>query len=130
MPITPGSSSQLGSSTLSATGGTALSGTAALTDTCNVLQNQGAADGIGGFLDNWVVIGTYPCSVEALTPSTERVEAERITAIGIYKFYLPATAVIDPGNRIRFSGHDFEVQDRAVPIANQANIMVRARFVE
>jgi hypothetical protein len=131
MPLTQGSDTQLGSSTLDSGGATALSGGSALTDLCDILKNTGPADGIGGFGDNWVAVATdVPCSVAVKTPSVDRTEGEKITAVGVYEFMLPSDTVITPANRLRFQGYVFVLQDRAIPIPNQATILVRARLIE
>lgn len=130
MPITQGTNNQLASLILASGGASALSGTSTLTNICEVLANVSQPDGMGGATDNWVVIGTYPCAITPKTPIMEREEADKVTAVGIYDFQLPSSAIVDPGDRLRFDGILYEVQDRDSALPGVAIIHVRARRVE
>lgn len=99
------------------------------TDTCDVQENEGTSDGMGGTGDEWVTIASYACRVSPLTPRMEATEAEKIAAVGRYLFVLPSDAVISAANRIVYNSNTFEVENVGRPIINNGTIKVYARFI-
>jgi len=122
-----GTDTQLGSATLSGSGATALTGVGTFTDLCDIYENQGLSDGIGGLLDDWQTTATgVECSIKALAPLMEHRQGEQVTATGVYTIYLPTDTVIAPANRIVCNGVTYEVEQRDPKISNQTAISVRA----
>ncbi len=112
MPITIGSSSQLGSATYNGEGATALLVSSALDDTCDIVSKESTDDGQGTASAVWATVDTdVPCSLEKPSRQVERVQGGVLQSQETFLLRVPLGTDLQPSYAVVKDGQLYQVID-------------------
>jgi hypothetical protein len=111
MPLTPGSSTMLGSANPATSGETAAGvlGNASLTDTATVTPRESIEDGAGGTYYQEGGPFTLPCRLSKARQMAESIQGEAVMSRVTYTCQFPVGSDVEPSYKVEVGALSFEV---------------------